>query len=381
MDKVSLLKCESYSAEVLDGIIEQHFAALEADGPLIKQGANVVLKPNLVLAKRNSEDVSAVNPEFVAAIIRAVKKRGGNVRIAESPGGTYTPKSLKNVYKSTGIEKVAEENGVELNFDVGTTVVKSSNWKVCSAFDIINPIATADIVISVAKLKTHAQMVYTGAVKNLFGTLAGLQKPEFHYRYPEKETFANMIVDLCETVNPAISFIDGIVGMEGNGPTGGNPKRLNVTLAGLNPYALDLAALWLIGFKPDEVPIIHNAIKRGLCPADSSGLEFLGDARESLRSDFKRPDSVSMDFLKGALPDFLVKIIGKPLAKLFTPRPVINLPVCVGCGKCAESCPQKTIKIVDHKAVIHDDQCIKCFCCHEMCPKKAIAIKRFKLFG
>lgn len=374
MDKVSVLSCDSYNTLKLDKIIERHFVLLESEKQIIHPGDNVVIKPNLVM-RRRPEEATTTHPEFIAAIVRAVKRRGGNAIIAESGGGPYTKATLRALYSGTGIEEIAQREGAELNFDTGSTPVVANDTHVCSSFDIINPVVNADVVISAAKLKTHGQMTYSGAVKNIFGTIPGLMKPEFHYRYPQKPAFGEMIVDLCETVKPAISLIDGIVGMEGNGPTGGTPKELGVTLAALNPHALDLYACSLIGFEPKDIPTLCSAINRGLCPEDVSELEILGDV-DAKHSNFKEPDSISLDFVE-KMPEF----IRKPLQKLFTPRPSINNKVCVGCGKCAESCPEHTIKIVNRKAKIDYSKCIKCFCCHEMCPKRAINIKRFRLFG
>lgn len=374
MSKVSVFACDSYDIKKLDKIIERHFALLEAEKQIIHEGDNVVIKPNLVM-RRRPEEATTTHPEFMAAIIRAVKRRGGNAIIAESGGGPYTKGALKSLYSVTGIEGIAKREGAELNFDTGSTPVKASDTHVCSSFDIINPVVNADVVISAAKLKTHGQMTYSGAVKNIFGTIPGLMKPEFHYRYPTKPAFGEMIVDLCETVKPSISFIDGIVGMEGNGPTGGTPKKLGVTLASLNPHALDLYACSLIGFEPKDIPTLCSAIDRGICPENVSELEVFGDA-EVKHTDFKEPDSISLDFI-AKMPEF----VRRPFEKLFTPRPSINYKACVGCGKCAESCPEHTITIVDKKARIDYSKCIKCFCCHEMCPMRAINIKRFRLFG
>jgi uncharacterized protein (DUF362 family)/Pyruvate/2-oxoacid:ferredoxin oxidoreductase delta subunit len=374
MDKVSVINCGGYDIDKLDSIIEQHFKTLEAGTPIIHEGNNVLIKPNLIM-RRRPDEATTTHPEFIAAIVRAVKRRGGIAIIADSPGGPYNKQLLKSIYAGTGMEEIALRESALLNYDVGTTPVKTNGGQVCSSFDIINPIVNADVVISAAKLKTHGQMIFSGAVKNLFGALPGLIKPEFHYRYPDKAVFGNMLVDLCELIKPEISFIDGIVGMEGNGPTGGSPKNLGVTLAGLNPHALDLYACSLIGFEPKDIPTLTAAIERGLCPGEVKELEILGDS-EINHSKFKEPDSISLIFGEN-LPAF----IREPLNRLFTPRPAIIKNTCIGCGKCAESCPQHTITMKSNKAVIEYTKCIKCYCCHEMCPKRAIKIKRFKLFG
>lgn len=375
MEKVSVIKCDKYDVSRLTEIVERQFKELEADKSIIKSGDNVVIKPNLVMA-RSPEEATTTHPALMAAIIRAVKKRGGNAIVAESPGGTYTKGALKGIYNKTGMTEMCESEGAELNYDVGTSEVDSDNGRRVKRFEFINPIINADVVISAAKLKTHGQMTYSGAVKNLFGCVPGLKKPEFHYRFPQKEDFAAMIVDICETVKPSISFIDAIVGMEGNGPTGGKPKELDRIIASTNAHAADLVGCALVGFPPDKIPIVNDAIERGLCPKSVDEIEILGDGLPEAPIKIKAPDSASLDFV-ATMPNF----IKKPINKLFTPHPKIIKKGCVGCGKCAESCPQHTIKIVDRKAQIDYSNCIKCFCCHEMCPRKTIEIKRFNIFG
>lgn len=371
--RVSLIPCREYSPVLLDQIIERHFAALGADG-LIFPGAKVVIKPNLVLA-RLPDDASTTHPEFIAAIARAVKKRGGEAIIAESPGGPYSKNKLRAVYAATGMYKAAEASGARLNFDIGYREVKAKDGKVCRSFQIIDPIAGADVVISAAKLKTHTMMNYSGAVKNLFGVVPGLMKPEFHFRYPDKTLFGGMIVDLCETVAPAISFIDAVVAMEGNGPTGGTPKSVGMTFAGINPHALDLAACAAAGLKPADVPTLAAAVERGLCPAEACELDYVSGGPFQIDG-FKMPDSSGIDFFE-KLPPFL----RRPLDRLTSPKPRISRANCRGCGVCAQNCPQKTIAVRRGKAVIDDSRCIKCFCCHELCPYKAVKIKRFRLLS
>lgn len=370
MDKVSVIGCKNYEISALDTIVERHFQALDPDGKLIKSGDNVVIKPNLVIRK-NPDEAATTHPEFIAAIIRAVKRRGGVPIIAESPGGPYNTFNLKSVYAGCGMEEIARREGARLNFDLGYHEVACEDGKVCHSFHMIDPVLRADVVISAAKLKTHAMMNYSGAVKNLFGVIPGLMKPEFHYRYPQKQDFGEMIMDVCERVKPAISFIDGIDCMEGNGPTAGVKKHMGVTLAGLNPHAVDLLASRLAGFAAQEVPTLSSAIDRGLCPKEIGALKITGDPAERFLADFKKPDSMGIDVLAKLPP-----IIKGPLTRLLMPKPEIQQALCVGCGKCAESCPEKTIRMIDKKAHIGYKKCIRCFCCHEMCPERAISIHK-----
>ena len=232
------------------------------------------------------------------------------------------------------------------------------------------------LVIDIAKLKTHGMMGYSGAVKNLFGVVPGLLKPELHSRYPEKEPFAEMLVDLCEYVHLDFSIIDAIDAMEGDGPTGGQKRFVGALVGSESPYEADMVGAKLIDMKPEEILVLKNAQERGLCAGKLSEIEVLGDDFENIVvHDFKRARSSSVDFTT-RVPKFM-----QPLAKrILTPYPKINTAQCVGCGKCAESCPQHTITVREHKAHIEYSKCIHCFCCHEMCPKHVINIKRFSLF-
>lgn len=375
MSKVSVKKCSSYDIEKMSEIVEHQFLELEVDKPIINTGDKVVIKPNLVM-NRAPDEATTTHPALIGAIIRSVKSRGGIPIIAESGGGTYTKSGLVATYQKTGITQVAQKEGAELNLDISTGTIKSNNGRKVPTFEFIKPILDADVVISAAKLKTHGQMTYSGAVKNLFGCVAGLQKPEFHYRFPDKSDFGSMIVDICETVKPAISFIDAVVAMEGNGPTGGTPIELDTIIASTNPHEADFVACEMCGIDINLVPTLTDAIDRGVCAKDINSIEILDDGLPSQAFTLKIPKSISLDFVAG-FPGF----IKKPIQKLFTPHPVIKKKDCVGCGKCAESCPQHIIKVVNRKAVINYDNCIKCFCCHEMCPKKAIEIKRFQIFA
>ena len=169
--------------------------------------------------------------------------------------------------------------------------------------------------------------------------------------------------------------VDGIVGMEGNGPTGGQPRQMGVLGASKSPYALDVCGTSLIGLKPESVLMLREAHERGLGPLSPQECRLVKEGIEPLaQPDFLKAEAASTDFID-RLPKFL-----RPVAKkVATPTPKIRRGECVGCSKCAESCPQHTIRIQEGKAVIDYKNCIRCFCCHEMCPKHVIDIKRWGL--
>lgn len=376
MPKISILNTDSYDLPTVQTAVAGHFDAL---GFKIPPGARVVVKPNLIM-RCTPQRCATTHPVVIEAVIRQLQSMGaGDITIADSPGGLYTPQLLTAAYEQTGMAGVAKRCGVKLNTDTSSRKLRIEDGKLCREFDIISPIADADIVVNVCKLKTHCMTTFSCGVKNLFGCVPGLLKPELHYRFPDEERFARMLVDLSLLVRPAITVVDGIDGMEGDGPTGGTPRHAGITAAaGYDAlYSLDLVLAGMIGLPPESVMMLTEAMSRGLCPPDASQVEILGDPVPKLER-FVMPASKSLDFT-GNVPRPLALIV-RALKPILMPKPKIRLSDCIGCGKCAESCPAKTIAIENRKAHIDLSNCIRCFCCHEMCPVKAIDIKTPRFF-
>ena len=371
-NRVWLAQCPDYG-QSLEEKIEKAFDALQV-WDKIRPGMRVVLKPNLVMSSK-PEQAIITHPAFTAAVGKCVQKAGGRVVIAESPGGPYTPAAMKAMFRATGYRDMAEACGFTLYTDCKSREVTLPQAKRCRELSVVEPFLDRDYLIDLPKLKTHSMVGFSGAVKNLFGTVPGLQKPELHCRFPEREPFSEMLCDLCHFLGPDLSLMDGIWAMEGNGPTGGQRRDLHVIAGSESPWALDVAAASLVGLEPEKITMLREGHERGYGPLDLSELELVGDSMETLLApDFLKAEASSTDFID-RLPKFL-----RPAAKkLATPYPRIDKKRCVGCGKCAESCPQHTISLRDGKAVIRYQNCIRCFCCHEMCPKHVVQIKRLGL--
>ena len=371
-NRVWLAQCPDYG-QSLEEKIERAFDALQV-WDKIRPGMKVVLKPNLVMSSK-PEQAIITHPAFTAAVGKCVQKAGGRVVIAESPGGPYTPAAMKAMFRATGYRDMAEACGFTLYTDCKSREVTLPQAKRCRELSVVEPFLDRDYLIDLPKLKTHSMVGFSGAVKNLFGTVPGLQKPELHCRFPEREPFSEMLCDLCHFLGPDLSLMDGIWAMEGNGPTGGQRRDLHVIAGSESPWALDVAAASLVGLEPEKITMLREGHERGYGPLDLSELELVGDPMETLLApDFLKAEASSTDFID-RLPKFL-----RPAAKkLATPYPRIDKKRCVGCGKCAESCPQHTISLRDGKAVIRYQNCIRCFCCHEMCPKHVVQIKRLGL--
>lgn len=378
LNRVSITNVETYDQLAVTAAIRRHFELNEVAKDL-KPGMSVLIKPNLLM-KRKPEEATTTHPAVVAGIITCLRNMGiTDIVIADSPGGVYAKAPISAIYQASGLVDVAQRCGARLNQDFTSFERPAKNGIKCHSFMLISPVKDADYIIDVAKLKTHTMTTLSGAVKNLFGTIPGLMKPELHFRFPDKDDFSNMLIDLCEVVKPNLCIVDAITSMEGDGPSGGTPRNTGLLLASKSPYNMDVALCTLIDLPFTDVPTVNNAIKRGLCANNINSLMILGDKLVPI-TDFAMPSSKDVNFT-GHMPKPLAAICKPFYDKLLVTKPVIHKKRCIGCGRCAESCPAKTIKIVNGKAVINYSKCIRCYCCHEMCPPKAIDLKRFKLFN
>lgn len=366
-------RAPSYRQGVQEAV-ETIFETCVTTGEL-NENTNVLIKPNL-LAKHAPERAVTTHPAVIEACIVSLQKRGvRNIVVADSSGGAYTPQAMNAMYQKSGLREVCDRLGATLYTECNSAPRKTDG-KLMHEFQLIAPVHEADFIINAAKIKTHMMTGMTCGVKNLFGTIPGLQKAEFHMQFPNKDYFGEMLVDLCLAVQPQLTIADGITCMEGDGPAGGDPRELGVVLGGRDPFSLDLAVCQMMGIDPMQVPYLSAGYARGVCENRFQNSWAVGDVTAIVPvADFRLPETyVDIDFIQ-KVPKVLRWAM--PLAKrVLSPRPVIEQEKCIGCGKCAEICPQNVITIENEKAKIHPDGCIHCFCCHEMCPAKAIAVKK-----
>lgn len=368
MSLISVQKTERYDPAGLKKAVDAHFAALGVEDDL-RPGMKVLLKPNLLAARRPEQAVTT-HPALVQAVIDWLRERGiEDITLADSPGGLYNEARLRAVYAAAGMDKL---RGITLNYSGDSLKLDQPEGRVCRRFDLIRPIREADYIINLPKVKTHGMTVVSLGIKNLFGAVPGLEKPALHCRYPGWEEFAGMLLDLAALVKPAVTLADGVLAMEGDGPAGGALRQLGYTFASRDLFSLDwFLAGQVMGLPPEEIPMLRQAKDRGWVEEAPA---LTGGPLEEIPP-FRRPRSQSADFAD-RLPGFLRPPVKALLGKLYRPKPRVDRSACVGCGRCAESCPQGIIRVEAGKAVIDTRRCISCFCCQEMCPVKAITAKR-----
>jgi uncharacterized protein (DUF362 family)/Pyruvate/2-oxoacid:ferredoxin oxidoreductase delta subunit len=370
MSVVSVKCVDSYDEDVLYTAIGQHFEAFGIPDEINKD-MRVLIKPNL-LSGRKPEMAVTTHHNIVSAVVRILKEYGvKNIIIADSSGGLYNEEHMRSVYNLSGLKKPDLEE--YLNHDFSYKTVKTGNGFSVKSFNLITPVVEADYIINLPKLKTHAMTTMSGGVKNLFGTIPGLQKPDMHCRYPELADFVNMLCELALTASPNVTLLDAVDSMEGNGPGGGTVKHTGLTLCSKDVFALDVVASEFMGLDPKTVPHLIAAKKLGVYPEI---VDFTGDTFAPCPQPFILHDAVKSPSFSNSVPSFLSKPALWVMNTMLRSFPNVDKEKCIGCGKCAESCPQHIIEVKNRKASMPRKGCISCFCCQEMCPAHAISAKR-----
>jgi uncharacterized protein (DUF362 family)/NAD-dependent dihydropyrimidine dehydrogenase PreA subunit len=375
MEKVYVKQCPDY--DKAEGKLVELLETMGGIERFVSPGERIVLKTNL-LAAATPEKAVTTHPSIVSSVARMAKEKKADPVIADSPGSgyPYTEKTLERTYRMTGMDKVAEDAGIDLNFDTSYQPVSYPDGKYFKRFEIITPVHDADGVINLCKLKTHGYMHMTCAVKNIFGVIPGLTKPGYHAKLRDKNLFAKMLIDLSSYIAPRLTIMDAVVGMEGNGPHNGELRNVGLLLGSTSPLALDVVAGEIMGLPKDKNPVLVEAEKRGLSPVDLDQVELIGADPTDLRiADYKLPSTVP------GLSDRIFRIVYPIFRNGFSVFPRVIESKCLSCGSCRDACPMHVITVEDNTpAHIETKNCIRCYCCHEMCPHNAIELHTSRLY-
>ena len=371
---MALVACEGYGRERTLEAVRRSIDLLGGINKFIRPGMRILLKPN-ILSPSTPDKCIATHPDVVYAVAKVLVDHGCKVIIAESPGAgmIYSAANLKKAYETIGYDLVAKDLGIELNEDIGAREVTNPDGVLMKRLKLIEPLFNVDAVVIVSKMKTHLFTGMTGAAKNAFGLIPGMEKATFHARLQEPEEFGRMIVDVNEFVKPTLEIMDAVEAMEGDGPQSGTPRHVGAILASGSYSALDVVASKIMSIDPKEICTIRAAIKRGLLAEDLSDVEVLGGALEKfIVPDYEKPSTFEGPRKKnGRIMKAMMGII-----KTYALRPTIVRTKCIGCGKCYRGCPMKAISMKNGKARVNHRKCINCYSCHEFCDSHAILLKR-----
>lgn len=369
---VALQKCASYDSDTVYAAVEE---MMHLCPPPDVNGKTVLLKPNM-LSPKKPEAAVCTHPVVVGAVVRAFVARGARVLVGESPATANSTTAAKTV----GTYDAVIANGGEWDPFDESVVVSCPSGKLVKSFEFARPFIKADVIVSVAKLKTHQLMSYTGVMKNMFGLMVGLKKAQTHFRFPAKKDFSEFLVDLNIAAHPHYAIMDAIVGMEGpGGPGNGTPVQLGFLGASTNVLALDWTCASIVGYKPHQVIYLNAALKRGIWLQHESQIQTVGASPESVKpKSFKivlDPTTLRQARL---IPQWLYDA-----AEPFMRRsPRFDAKKCVNCGRCITICPSKVLSFAPYsqdkkRVVVNRAKCVHCFCCHEICPADAIKLVHF----
>ncbi len=344
-------KCE-YDVRALRAAVHEMLARI--GGLRIKTGTRVLIKPNF-LAPARPERAMTTHPLVVRVVAEVVLEHGGRVLIADSPGMGSFDRLLRDGGYSDALK------GLDVELHPFTESVVVDIGEPFGRIEIAREAIEAEVVVNLPKLKTHAQMLLTLGVKNLFGCIVGLKKPEWHMRSGvDRQLFARLLIQIHQAVNPALTLVDGIVGMEGHGPgRSGTPRRFGVLVGSASATAVDAAICRFLGLPPEQLPTHRAAAELGLAPKQ---LKILGDFLQV--SGVRLPVLAPLTFG----PQRMHRLMRKHLVQ----RPEADPRLCRMCGECWRVCPAKAITPHAKRVVFDYDRCIRCYCCVEMCPHGAL---------
>ncbi len=327
---------------------------LDRLGPLgIERGSRVLIKPNFLVPAKPGQAVTT-HPLVLRTVAEYVLSRGGHPLIADSPGmGAF-----ERLMREGGYDEALK--GLDVEVRPFRETVKVDIGEPFGRIDIAREAVASDVVVNLPKLKTHCMMLLTLGVKNLFGCIVGLTKPEWHMRSGvDRRMFARLLVQIARSVNPAATLVDGILGMQGQGPgKSGTPRFLGILAAGRSVSAVDMALCRFLKVQPEELPTHRAARELGLVP------------EVSIEGDFS------------PVPDFAVPVLGpltfgprgfqRLMRKHLVQRPVAEAGRCRQCGECWRYCPARAITPHARSVEFDYDRCIRCYCCVEICPHGAL---------
>jgi uncharacterized protein (DUF362 family) len=281
---VAVAKSANYDGD-LESLVREGLTTIGAD----VKGKRVLLKPNMV--EYDAGTVINTDPRLVAATVLAVRRLGAlDVTVGDGPGHR---RDTDFVLAASGLEsalKATDAPFIDLNTAPVRLVGLHTAYTNLGVLWLPEPVVTADVIISMPKLKTHHWAGVTLSLKNLFGCVPGRV-----YGWPKNVLhwagLNEAIIDVAAAVRPHYAIVDGIVGMEGNGPIQGTAKAAGVLVFGDDPVATDTVAARVMGFNHERIGYLAEAAR------------FLGEGRwERIDHRGEDPERVASNF--AVLPQF-----------------------------------------------------------------------------
>jgi len=366
--RVSIEKIADYNSEEIYTALKRNLSLLGGLENIIRPRSKVFVKINHLSPPSSPDDAIVTHPSFTREVLRLLLELNLDITV-----GDDIQSKEKDGFLASGYRQVCTDLGIRLvnlkergfrEFNCNGQILKKA---------LISPLLhEVDYILNLPKLKTHSLTAFTGAVKNMFGIIPYGLRLDYHRLFKWSDVFSQMLVDIFSCAPPHLTIMDGIVAMEGEGPSGGNPKRVGVILASQDGVAVDAVASKIVGFNPMNIITTQNAHERGLGMGEIEKIEIEGEgiSRVEVR-DFKH-SAVAVGFMRRKIPSFLHGFIQGQL----TLTPKINMNKCTLCMECVNICPREAAKLDGNLVWIDRGLCIHCMCCHEVCRFQAIKLRQ-----
>lgn len=369
--KVAIVSCTSYNLDCVITAIDKIMDLIKDDLPDISAEDKILLKPNLCLPE-SPEKAITTHPSIIEAVYKWISRYSNFIFLGDSPVGEATLERQELIYKTTEIENLLYRN-IDLqklkfheNLLAYETVINSNKIE----YYLPKEIENINYIVNMPKFKTHSLMTFTGAVKNLYGLLPGTSKKSLHFLLPNKYDFAELQIDICNRVKPAINIMDAVYGIEGEGPgKRGSRRYIGCLLASTDAFALDIVCSMLLNIPNEYIPINALAIEKGF---SVENIEIVGD-------NIKNFIAKGYNIPKGA---FISRNEDKYISRIFKmakEKVQFDEKKCQKCKLCIDTCPAEALSF-DQKVIADQSKCIGCKTCVEICPVGAVEVKNSKLY-
>jgi uncharacterized protein (DUF362 family)/NAD-dependent dihydropyrimidine dehydrogenase PreA subunit len=369
---VSIAKAANYDYIKVYEAVRKCLGLIGGLDKFVKQGDSVFVKINHLSPPSLPERGIVTHPVFLQAVLALLIEAGADTTV-----GDDIDSGNVDGFSVSGIRQVCEKEGIRLvNLRESGFVETRCDGLILDRAYLSRTALDADVIINLPKLKTHALTVFTGGIKNMYGVIPKGQRTRFHYDYMKIEDFSQMLTDVFSAARPHLTIMDGIMAMEGEGPSSGHLRNLGVILASQDAVALDAIASKIIGLGPSSVLTTRYASERGLGTSDLRGIKVVGESIGNVAvSDYKLPAAYS-SLVVSNVPSILSRF----LLDQMVVRPRVIKRLCTGCLECINICPAGAVSKVDEIVEIDESKCIHCMCCHEVCRFNAIVPRR-RWFG
>ena len=376
MEKVSLTSCSSYDDSGLKDKILKSLIDIDFD-PKMFNGMRIGIKPNLLIPSA-PERAIITHPVFFQIVVQIIKDYNGIPVLVENPA----VHGLSTLLKKTPYGEIVKALNVEVSDMKETQLIPYDDAVQFKRIEISKAFFDVDMIVNLPKLKTHGLTVMTGALKNLFGVIPGLKKSRMHLKAPSRDDFSSFMMDLYGALlhgfdppKPILHIMDGIVGMEGEGPgLSGTPIPIGVIITSRDPLAVDWTSTQVVNVSPEDVPTLVTGFKRDFCISSADDVQIIGEDLDKVRlKSFQvSKNSIFSNAVRWPFTSSLFK-------QLFVEKAVPQDEKCTLCYQCMRICPAKAITQANNQEKIPNydyDKCIRCFCCMEICPEAAIKTQK-----